>query len=104
MVGRALASGYIGTHRVKDFLRRLGSPLGPPPPPAAAAHAPLSANHAAQTHAWFRPVLREVTTLHIPGKGVPFGELLETLVAVRLGPNALTIDVRLKREQAWLSH
>ena len=48
---------------------------------------------------WLRAVLQEVTTLHIPGKGVPFGELLETLIAVRLGPQALTIDVRLKREQ-----
>jgi len=81
MVGRALASGYIGTHRVKEFLRRLGSPLGPRPPPAASALDPLSANHTAQTHAWFRPVLREVTTLHIPGRAVQVDPIKSTLKA-----------------------
>ena len=46
-----------------------------------------------------RTVLYEVYTFHQIGKGVPFIELLETLLANKLGAAALTLDVRIKREK-----
>merc|ERR1711918_140303 len=48
---------------------------------------------------WMRPIMYETMTYHVRGKGLPFTDLLETLLAVKLGPQALTIDVRIKREK-----
>ena len=49
--------------------------------------------------AWRRSVTREAKVIRVEGRGVPFDGLLETLVAARLGPSALTADVRASRER-----
>lgn len=77
------ATGYIGLHRLPELLEKIGAPLG----------------NAKITPAWIRPILYECFTVHERGKGLPFNEVLEVLLAVKLGPSALTIDVRIKREK-----
>lgn len=51
---------------------------------------------------WLRSVMQEVTTLHIPGKGVPFGRLLEMLIAVRLGPQVWLSQKSSSRERSFV--
>ena len=95
------AVGYIGAHKVRHFVHELGDPLGAPGR-GHRGHDATTSTHSrgfsGSRASWMRAVMREVTTLHVPGKGVPFDQLLETLIAVRLGPQALTVDARLKRE------
>lgn len=128
------ATGFIGAHRAREFLRRLEGPLGPgrfddtrettDESDEESDDASKEKNTARVSGTsgdgtredetrfesdadrrrrarddWYRAVTREMTTLRVPGKGVPFGELLETLVAARLGPAALTVDVRPRRER-----
>ena len=96
------AEGYVGAHKIRSFLDELSagvdSPLGGPIKDGVGGGGSNN-NKSSRYASWLRPVMHEITTLHIPGRGVPFRELLETLIAVRLGPQALTVDVRLKREQ-----
>ena len=65
-----------------------------------------NANYQKLTYAsWLRPLMQEITTLHIPGKGVPFGELLDTLIAVRLGPQVWKGDrLYMEREPQQPEH
>ncbi len=119
------ATGFIGAHRVGALLDDLGAPLGVAPGEARAragagegggdgrADSSATAGRmsaatrderrrvrgATRFAAWRRSVTREAKVIRVEGRGVPFDGLLETLVAARLGPSALTADVRASRER-----
>ena len=118
------ATGFIGAHRIGALLDDLGAPLGVAPGEARAragagegegdgrADSSATAGRmsaatrderrrvrgATRFAAWRRSVTREAKVIRV-GRGVPFDGLLETLVAARLGPSALTADVRASRER-----
>jgi len=50
------------------------------------------------TRQFIKPIFYEVSTFHQQG-GIPFTELLETLLAQKLGVDALTLDLRVSREK-----
>ncbi|KAH7424696.1 hypothetical protein KP509_11G019800 [Ceratopteris richardii] len=78
------SSGYIGLHKLRTFLDRLGIPLG------------HRHNAAPQ---WFARVQWEVFGFHVEGKGIPFRELLETLTLYKIGSKGLELAVRIEREK-----
>ncbi|KAJ7531393.1 hypothetical protein O6H91_14G042100 [Diphasiastrum complanatum] len=71
-------TGYIGLHKLRTFVNRLGHPLG--------------CRHK-DPFAWYARIEYEVLHFHIPNKGVPFKHLLETLTLYKVGPTVSIFKV-----------
>ncbi|CAM6120080.1 unnamed protein product [Calypogeia fissa] len=81
-------TGYIGHHKLKEFVRRLGPPLGKRLPVS------LSINDLK----WITRVEYEALNFR-SSSGIPFRSLLETLVLYKVGPQGLELPVRIERER-----
>eukprot|EP01018_Ginkgo_biloba_P020301 Gb_09883 [translate_table: standard] len=78
--------GYIGLHKLRSFVIRLGTPLG--------------RRHNAVA-LWYARIEWEALCFHIPNKGLPFKDLLETLTLYKIGSRRKTDNPAL---QVWCSN
>ena len=95
-----MATGFIGAHRLDEFLRDLGAPLTvhflgelEGKPPAFREQAERAAS------LWRRRIFYESVVHHVPGRGLPFTQMLESLLAFKLGSSALALEARLARHK-----
>ncbi|KAJ7564574.1 hypothetical protein O6H91_02G023500 [Diphasiastrum complanatum] len=81
-------TGYIGIHKLRSFVDKLGIPLG--------------RRHNASTQ-WYTRIEYEVLSFYVPKKGIPFKQLLETLTLYKVGPTGLPLPLRVEREKQILN-
>ena len=94
------ATGFIGAHRLREFLRDVGPPLALEFDGKLGDKSPAFRRHAERASAlWRRRVLYEAITTREPGRGVAFARVLESLLAAKLGAAALPLDARLARRR-----
>ncbi|XP_024517811.1 sodium channel protein type 3 subunit alpha isoform X2 [Selaginella moellendorffii] len=78
------ASGYIGMHKLRNFVNALGVPLG---------------RRHNSTVQWYLRIEFEVMSFRVPNKGIPFKQLLETFTLYKIGPTGLPLTLRIEREK-----
>ena len=94
------ATGFIGAHRLREFLRDVGPPLALEFDGELGDKSPAFRRHTERASAlWRRRILYESITTREPGRGVPFARVLESLLAAKLGAAALPLDARLARRR-----
>ncbi|CAM6120084.1 unnamed protein product [Calypogeia fissa] len=76
-------TGYIGYHKLREFVTRLGPPLG---------------KRLTFHGKWITRIEYEVLNFR-SSKGIPFRSLLETLVLYKIGPQGLELPLRIERER-----
>ncbi|XP_024521493.1 voltage-dependent L-type calcium channel subunit alpha-1C isoform X1 [Selaginella moellendorffii] len=77
-------TGFIGIHKLRNFVNSLGIPLG--------------RRHNASSE-WYARIEYEVMSFRVPNKGIPFKQLLETLTLYKIGPTGLPLSLRIEREK-----
>ena len=80
------ATGTIPHYQVREFVLKLGAPLGPP------------TDDGKPRPTWLMRLSAEVHRMKWTS-GVPFLGLIELLMLMRLNKNALTLDARIEREK-----
>ena len=95
-----LATGFIGAHRLGELLRDLSPPLAVEFRGALLEKSPVFREQAERAAAlWRRRIMYESISIHVPGRGIPFTPLLESLLATKLGAAALSLAERLARQK-----
>ena len=95
-----LATGFIGAHRLGELLRDLSTPLAVEFRGALREKSPVFREQAERAAAlWRRRIMYESISIHVPGRGIPFTPLLESLLATKLGAAALSLAERLARQK-----
>lgn len=94
------ATGFIGVHRLGEFLRDLGTPLAVDVTGKLANKSKIFRDQAMRAASlWRRRIAYEAIVVREPGRGVPFTQLLESLLATKLGASALALEARLTRRR-----
>lgn len=94
------ATGFIGAHRLEELLRDLGAPLAVNFVGKLEGKAPAFCAQAERAAAlWRRRIFYESIVHHVPGRGLPFTPMLESLLAFKLGSSALALEARLARHK-----